>query len=121
MEAPTIFPSSLEEIKESIKIEQENKKYLLEVKIISEMMTLTLSNIEEFEYFSYARKFTLKEIKEIHQVFMGLNSCKEFLEFLKGLSEIKKLSIKQKENKLNIEFEIEYLLKKKTIEIEIIS
>ena len=119
MEAPTIFPSSLEEIKESIKIEQENKKYLLEVKIISEMMTLTLSNIEEFEYFSYARKFTLKEIKEIHQVFMGLNSCKEFLEFLKGLSEIKKLSIKQKENKLNIEFEIEYLLKKKAIEIEL--
>ena len=119
MEAPTIFPSSLEKIKESIKIEQENKKYLLEVKIISEMMTLTLSNIEEFEYFSYERKFTLKEIKEIHQVFMGLNSCKEFLEFLKGLSEIKKLSIKQKENKLNIEFEIEYLLKKKTIEIEL--
>ena len=119
MEAPTTFPSSLEEIKESINIKQENKKYLLEIKIISEIMTLTLSNIEEFEYFSYARKFSLKEIKEIHQVFMGLNSCKEFLEFLKGLSEINKLSIKKKENKLNIEFEVEYLLKKKTIEIEL--
>ena len=35
MEAPIIFPTILEELKESIKIEQENKKYLLEIKIIS--------------------------------------------------------------------------------------
>ena len=119
MEAPVIFSPSLEELKESINIKQENKNYLLEIKITSEIMTLTLSNIEEFEYYSYARKFSLKEIKEIHQVFMGLNSCKEFLEFLKSLSEINKLSIKQKENKLSIEFEVEYLLKKKTIDIEL--
>ena len=119
MEAPIIFPTILEELKESIKIEQENKKYLLEIKIISETMTLTIFNIEEFEYFLYARKFTLNELKEIHPVFMGLNSFKEFLEFLKDLSEIKKLSIKQKDNKLNIEFKVEYLLKEKTIEIEL--
>ena len=82
-------------------------------------MTLTIFNIEEFGYFLYARKFTLNELKEIHPVFMGLNSFKEFLEFLKDLSEIKKLSIKQKDNKLNIEFKVEYLLKEKTIEIEL--
>ena len=117
MEAPAIFSSLSEELKESMKIEQENKKYLLEIKILSETMTLTLTNIEEAV--SYSRQISLKEIKEIHQVFMGLNSCKEFSDFLKGLSEIKKLLINQKENKIYIHFEIEYLLKKKNIEIEL--
>ena len=117
MESRVILPSLSKELKESIKIDQENKKYLLEIQISSDTITLTLTNIEEVA--SYSRQLSLKEIKEIHQVFMGLNSCKEFSEFLKSLLEIKKLLIDKKENGIYIHFEVEYLLKKKIVDIEL--
>ena len=107
------------EITESIKIHQENNKYLLVIKINSEIMALTITDIEKVGGLSYSRKLNLKEIKEIHQAFLGLNSFKEFSEFLKNLSELKKLSISKKENKLYINFEFEHLLKKENIEIDL--
>jgi len=109
--------AQIEDLSESIEINQENNKYLLLIKINKEIMTLTISNLKEINYFSYSRKFSLKEIKEINKVFMGLNSFKEFSEFLKGLIEIKKLLINKKEDNLYINFEVEYLLKKENIDI----
>ena len=105
------------EISELIKINKENNKYLLVIKSNSEIMTLTITDNEKVGGLSYSKKLNLKEIKELHTAFLGLNSCKEFSEFLKNLSELKKLSITEKENKLSINFEVEHLLKKKNIEI----
>ena len=42
---------------------------------------------------------TLKEIKEIHVIFFGLNSCQEFSDYIKSLSNMRKLSIIKKEDK----------------------
>ena len=117
MEAPVSVLPSKEEFTESIKINQGNNKYLLIIKINTEIMALTLRNLEEMDKFSYSRKFNLNEIKEINQAFRGLNSLNEFVEFLKGLSEINKLLINKKEDKLCLIFEIEFLLKTQKVEI----
>ena len=64
---------------------------------------------------------TLKEIKEIetNNLFYGLNSCQEFSDYLKTISDMKKLSIIKKEDKLSINFIVEYLFKKHTVEIDL--
>ena len=54
----------------------------------------------------------LKEIKELHKIFIGLNSCKEFYDYIKALSKENKISIIEKENKMLISFIVDYLLKK---------
>ena len=93
-EAPLSLPSpspSQEEITEYLEIEQESKKYLLAIKIKSELMILDVSEEEPGNNF-YSKKLTLKELKENEEnkIFSLLNSCKEFADYLKTLSEIKK-------------------------------
>ena len=70
---------------------------------------------------SYYKQLTLKEIKEINETFSFFNSCNEFLDILKILSETKQLLIIKKEDKLTINFIIEFLLKKESIEIDLFS
>ena len=63
---------------------------------------------------------TLKEIKEeTDNLFLGLNSCQEFSDYIKALSETKNLSIIKKEDKLCLNFRVEYLLKKHFVEIDL--
>ncbi len=118
-EAPLSTPS--QEKIESLKIEQNDKKYLLLIKILGESISFILSQPEEVGSLTYSRKMTLKEIKEkeTHNLFTGLNSCQEFLDYLKALSEMKKLSIIEKEDKLTLNFIVEYLLKKHSVEFEL--
>ena len=107
----------IQEITESLNIEQDNKKYLLIMKIKGDTINFMASDPEE-EGLSYSRKMALKEIKEKNEkYFAGLYSCKEFSDYLKALSEDKKVSIMKKEDKLSINFTVEYLLKKHPIEI----
>ena len=106
-----------EELTESMEINQENKAYLLVIKMNEEIMTLTLKKLKEIGHFSYSRKLCLKDLKEIHKSFIGFNSLKEFSIFLKKLWEMKKIIIDEKNDELCINFEIEYLLKKENIEI----
>ena len=101
----------------SINIEQENKKYLLNIKILEEEMTLVLSEPEEIENLTFTKKMTLKDIKEIHSYFNGLNECKIFSDYLKGLAENTKLSVAKKEDKLCLNFTIEFMLKNYSIEL----
>ena len=118
-----ISPQSLapneREISEFINIEQENIKYLLTIKINGKNMLFILSDKEDC--FDYLRKMTLQELKEKEncQIFSGLKSCKEFSDYLKALSEEKKLSIIKKNDKLSINFIVEYLLKKHSVEIDL--
>ena len=84
-----------------------------------EEMSLNVSDPETNT--SYYKQLTLKEIKEIHETFSFFNSCNEFLDILKILSETKQLLIIKKEDKLTINFTIEFLLKKESIEIDLFS
>ena len=64
---------------------------------------------------------SLKEIrqKEPQQLFSGLKSCNEFLDYLKTLSEIKRLSIIKNKEKIYINFTVEYFVQKYKIEFEL--
>jgi len=57
------FENQLEELLESIIIEQENNKYLLTIKNISNMIVLIISSLKELYNITYSRKLSLKEIK----------------------------------------------------------
>ena len=116
MEA-TLSTQNPEQIIESLKIEQDKNIYALTFIINGEIMTIYLISLTEISIPSYSRIMTLKEIKEFHNIFSKFNSCIEFLDYLKELSKINKLSIIKKGDKLSINFAIEYLLKKQDIEI----
>ena len=115
-------PTSNQEKTESINIENEGKKYLLLIKSTNESITFIASDPEDIGSSKYIRKMDLKEIreKETHNLLMGLNTCGEFSDYLKALSEMKKLLLIKKENKLNMCFTVEYLLKKHNIEIDLL-
>ena len=120
-EASIITPSTNEsEIKEYLNIEQYNKNYLLFAKIKDETIDFILSDSEEGNI-SYSRKMTLNEIHQNkkHFFFQDLSSCNEFFDYLKSLSQEKKLSIIKKEGKISINFAVECLLKKYPIEIDL--
>ena len=115
-------PAPTQEKTDSLSIEVEGKKYSLIIKILGESMTFISSDPEDVGGFKYIRKMSLKEIKEkeANNLLMGLNTCSEFLEYLKALSEMKKLLLVQKEDKMSLNFVVEYLLKKHNVEIDLL-
>ena len=114
-------PISTPEKTESINIENDNKKFLLIIKSSNESITFIASEPEDIGSLKYLRKMSLKEIKEkeTHNLLIGLNTCGEFSDYLKALSEMKKLLLIKKEDKINMIFTVEYLLKKHDIEIDL--
>jgi archaellum component FlaC len=80
-------------------------------------MTLIASDPEGIGNSMFTKKITLKEIKEIHNLFLGINSFNEFVSYLKNLAERKKLSLIIKDNKLAINLSIDYLFKETSIDI----
>ena len=108
-----------EEIFESLEINQDKSNYKLNIKIIDQDITLNLIDQKEL-ITQYEKKLTLNELKQMHRVFLPLNSCQEFVDFLKALTENNKLLIKGiSENKIYIELNVEYLFKKNTIIIDL--
>ena len=105
-----------EEASKSLIIEQDNKNYLLVMKFQKEKLNLNLSVQEEVGS-RFTKNMTIKEIKEINNCFLGLNSCNEFVDILKNLQERKKISIIKKDDKLIINLNIEYFFKNHSIEI----
>ena len=105
-------------------IEQDDKvKYLFIVKITFESIVFIVTVPKKEGNIKYLRKITLNEIKEkiAKNIFMGLNSCFEFYDYLKILSDLKKITITQDEDKLTINFIAEYFFKKHKIEIDLFS
>ena len=120
-EAPlptTITPK--EEISESFEIKQDKYNYKLNIKIVEQDIILNLINQKEIMK-DYEKKLSLDELKKMHRVFFALNSCKEFVDYLKALIENNKLSIRGfDENKIYIELNVEYLFKQNTIMIDLL-
>ena len=111
------------EITNPLYIEQDNKKYLLVIKISGDSISFIASEPEKKDSLTYLRKMTLNEIKEkeTKNLFMGINSCMEFYDYLKVMSDMKKLSIIQKEDKVTISFTVDYLFKKHAVDINLFS
>ena len=115
MEAPT--PN---EITETISIELNNSKYSLHINSIGETLTFLITIYKELKSKIFVRKLGLKEIKDSESIpIFSLNSCKEFIEYLKALEEMNKITLTIKENIIFINFTAEMFLKKHLIEIEL--
>ena len=115
MEAPT--PSSEDKpISETITIDQDNIRYILHLNSIGNTITFSL----EYNSNNYSKKIPLKDIKdkESKAIFIS-HSPKDFIQFLKKLSEMKKISVIRKDNSVIIKFELEIMFKKHEIEIEL--
>lgn len=86
MEAPTP-----KEITETIYLEQNNIKYSLYINSVGETLTFLITFSSEHKNKIFVRKLALKEIKdsESNPIF-SLNTCQEFIDYLKTLSDMKK-------------------------------
>jgi len=62
---------------------------------------------------------SFKEIKDLNKGFSLLNSINDFYDYLKVLSENKKINIKKDEEKISLTLFVEVLLKKEIIEINL--
>ena len=112
----TSIPKEIQEKIESINLEQDNKQYMLTIKLKETQLTLVLSE-QEIQNLFFVKKMTLQEIKELNNYFNGLNSCEQFCKYLKGLIDNKQLTIIKKEKNLCLSFTVEYLFEKKNIEL----
>ena len=115
MEAPT--PSSEDkQISETITIDQDNIRYILHLNSIGNTITFSL----EYNSNNYSKKMPLKDIKdkESRAIFNSYSS-QDFFEYLKTLSEMKKISVIRKDNAILVKFELEIMFKKHEIEIEL--
>jgi hypothetical protein len=120
MEEYQIEPETKEienKITETLIIEQNEKKYKLELVIEGEIIFLNLYEEGNINNKFYSQKLSLREIKNKHQIFCVFNSCQEFLDYLKASHKNKKLSIKINNESLSILMNIEYLFKQQIIEI----
>ena len=109
-----------QEITETLSIEQDHNKYLLHITSVGETISFLISFSEDGKTKIFLRKLALKEIKDRDslQIFLPY-SCQQFIEFIKTLSEAKKLSLIKKENIIFIEFSTEMLFKQHIIDIEL--
>ena len=103
-----------------IDLELNHKKYILEIISEKDFMTMKLSSSED-DCISYTRNLTLKELKDMSQFFVLINSCQDFSLHLKKLAEEKKLSLNKKMNKIDLCFTLEYFTQKQLIEISLFS
>ena len=68
----------------------------------------------------YEIKLTFDELKVIHKIFITFSSSQDFIDFIKGAIENKKVLIKKnKENQMTIELIVEYLFKQNIIKFEL--
>ena len=106
---------------ESVNIEQDNKKYLLTMKIKGEELTLVLSD-PEIKNLSFSKIMKFEEIKVLSGagLFNGLKSCEQFCKYLKDIIDKKLLTIIKKEENLCLTFTVEYFFEKNLIELDLL-
>ena len=115
---PTILTPK-EEIKKSYEINQEGNNYKLNIKIINQEITLNILDEKDFMK-EHEIKLTFDELKNLHKIFLTINSCQDFIDFINAIIENKKLLIKKnQENKMAIEIIVEYLYKQNIIKLDL--
>ena len=115
---PTILTPK-EEVKKSYEINQEGNNYKLNIKIINQEITLNILDKKDLMK-EHEIKLTFDELKNLHKIFLTINSCQDFIDFINAIIENKKLLIKKnKENKMTIEIIVEYLYKQNIIKLDL--
>jgi hypothetical protein len=104
-----------------IKIEYDNKIFLLSIMYDNYNITMNISEENNLSDLIFSKKMTLSDIKGMHILFSGISKLEEFIDYMKAASENKKLSIVLKEDKLVINIISEYLFKQHNIEIILLS
>ena len=102
---------------EPIKIEQNDYNYYLNIGINTDIIIFSINDEEKLFSTKYIKTMSFQEIKDLNKVFYALNSIKDFYDFLKKLSNNKKLDIKKSKEKISIILNIEFFLKPEIIEI----
>ena len=115
----TSIPQKTNEKIESVNIEQDNKKFLLTMKIKGEELTLVLSD-PEIKNLSFSKIMKFEEIKALSGLFNGLKSCEQFCKYLKDIIDKKLLTIIKKEENLCLTFTVEYFFEKNLIELDLL-
>ena len=113
-------PGSIGDVYETLKIEQNKKIYFLNIKIEDNTLTFLISEegaLSTIQTKYYIKKMTLQEIREMNNAFYGINSCNEFLDYIKISVENKKLFIKENDENMSINIEVSYLFKTCNVEI----
>ena len=81
-------------INESFEIKQDKDNYKLNINVFNQDIVLNL--FEEKDLMKeYEKILSLNELKQMHTIFLGLNSCKDFVDYMKALIENNKLLIKK--------------------------
>ena len=106
-------------ITESFEIKQDKDNYKLNINVFNQDIVLNL--FEEKDLMKeYEKILSLNELKQMHTIFLGLNSYKDFVDYIKALIKNNKLSIKKNsENGITIELMVEYLFKQNIIKIDL--
>ena len=100
-------------------IKQNEIIYELNVKSEENIITFSINDKSKFSSVYYNKKMSLEEIKNINQVFNSLKSINDFYDYLKLLSDNKKIYIKKCNNKLLIIITVEVLLKQQELIIDL--
>ena len=119
MEAPLLYNNTPKESLDPIKIIKDSKEYILNIDIQGDYIIFDINDTEDLISFNYKNKMTFKEIKDLNQIFIVLNSFNDFYDYIKALSNNKKLSIKKEDEKIIIILYVEILLKEQIIEINL--
>ena len=102
-----------------IQIEQNGIKYDLSIETKEDMITFSICDKSQLPYASYIRILSLKEIKELNKAFYLINSSKNLYNYLKSLSDDKKVIIIKSNDAITIILLVEILLKKQNIEVDL--
>jgi hypothetical protein len=107
-----------QEITQTIYIVQDSYKYPLHLNSTGDIINFIL----EYNTNNYKKTISLKEIKDKEsEAILSSFKPRDFMDYLKTLSEMKKISLVKTDNIINIKFELEIMFKKHEIEIELIS
>ena len=108
-----------EEIKKSYEIKQEDDNFLINIKIINQDIILNVLDVKNLIK-EYEIQLTFDELKSLHKIFVALNSCQDFIDFIEASIQNKKILIKKnKESGMTIELKVEYLFKQNIISLDL--
>ena len=116
---PIITPQKPELVL-SLEIKQNEEKYIFKIIKEEDKIILCISKFDKLPYKNYIKKLNLREIKDIHKLFFMINSSDEFIDYIKASYENKKLTIKEDNQKIFLNINVEYLFKSEIIEIPLL-
>ena len=102
-----------------IKIEQNEIIYNLTIENKENMITFSINDKNQFPSVNYIKSILFKEIIGLNLEFKNLNSPNDFYDYLKLLSDNKRINIKKGKNKISIILFADIALEQQIIEIEL--